>query len=469
MSQTLPSADLNSAASATRETQPDAPGVAALLRRALLALVAGLFLGGESRAAPVVFDPANYTALVSSGSSETIEPGTQITLQNWQHYKRFLPFGIQILYSGQYLWRVGSTPDFTITVGPTIDYTWPRRYLEDTEKYGDQTRLEKVDSGGYAITHYVAGLPFPIPTEPNLADKVVYNLRYGPNPAVLRWPWTAFVVDRFLNVRTTSEGNFEFYRLSHISTSGVPINPDYGKGYLNSQRSDVTAPEDIKYFVQLILQPDDPMALSEQYFYIPQLRRPYRYSTGGRCSYQGGVDNSTRDFSFDAANYKVTLLGDAKTLALEHSTGDPVVLYGLNGFHVKSYLPGWPNPTLGRWELRNVYVTDLAPLPTNLARKCYSHSVFYVDKDNWAPVLVEDYDADGKLWKETIFASMEIADKAQGGDYMIGHHSVTLNLKENHASVVTIASPPKLDDGVPAEYRNAADSALPSSIMSINK
>ncbi|HEY2108195.1 MAG TPA: hypothetical protein VGH29_20520, partial [Candidatus Binataceae bacterium] len=80
--------------------------------RVLLGVFLGLLLGGELHAAQVVFDPANYTALVSSGSSETIEPGTQITLGNWQHYKRYLPFGIQVLYSGQYLWHVGSTPDF---------------------------------------------------------------------------------------------------------------------------------------------------------------------------------------------------------------------------------------------------------------------------------------------------------------------------------------------------------------------
>jgi hypothetical protein len=454
----------------TDATQCPEFSAAVTLRRALFALlVVGLFFGGEARAAPVAFDPANYSALISSGSSENIEPGTQITLQNWQHYKRYLPFGIQVLYSGQYLWHVGSTPDFTITVGPTIDYTWPRRYLEDTEKYGDQTRLEKLASGGYTIAHYVAGLPFPVPTAPNLAEKVGYNLRYGPNPAVFQWPWTAMTIDRFLNVRTTSEGNFEFYRLSHLSTVGVPINPDYGKGYLNSQRSDVTAPEDIRYFVQLTIQPDDPTAMSEQYFYVPQLRRSLRNTTSGRCAYQYGVDNSIRDFSFDAANAKVTLLGEAEILALEHTTGDPAVVYGVNGIHVKSSLPGWPNPALGRWELRNVYVIDFAPLPDNPARKCFSHTVIYVDKDNWLGVLGEDYDADGKLWKEGFGATMEVADKAQGGDYMIGHHGVVLNLKENHVTVVTLAAPFKLDDDVPAEYRNAADSALPSSIMSINK
>jgi hypothetical protein len=85
-------------------------------------------LCGKPHAAPVLFDRANYASLAKSDSAATIEPGTQITLGNWQRYRRFLPFGIQILYGGRNFWHVGSSAEFTITVGPTIDYTWPRQY-----------------------------------------------------------------------------------------------------------------------------------------------------------------------------------------------------------------------------------------------------------------------------------------------------------------------------------------------------
>ena len=420
--------------------------------------------------APVLFDPANYASFANSDSAETIRPGTQITLQNWQRYKNYLPFGIQVLYSSQYRWHVDSSPEFTITVGPTVDYTWPRQYLEDTEKYGNQTRLIRLDSGGNTIENYIAGLPFPIPAEPHLADKVIYNARYGPNPTVLWWPWTAFMVDRFLNIRITSEGHAQFYRLSHLSTPSLPINPDYGKGYLKSQRSDITAPEDIKYAVDLILQPDDPTKLSERYIYVPQLRRSYRYSTAARCTYQNNSsDTTTREFSFDTANVKNTLLGEGKILALEHATADPAVLYSLGGIHVKSSVPGWTKPALGQWEVRNVYVIESVFLRDNPARKCLSHTVLYIDKDNWLPIGFEDYDADGNLWKDYIFTYMEVENRAQGGNFMILHHQTVLNLKETHASVVTVASVPKLDNDVPAEHRNAANSALPSSIMSVNR
>jgi hypothetical protein len=272
---------------------------------------------GAARADDVLFDPANYASLAKAPSSETIAPGTQITVRNWKQYRRFMPVGIQALYDRKEFLHVGDSPDFTITVGPAIDYKWPRQYLVDTEKYGDQTRLVSLDNGGYTLENYVAGLPFPLAAEPNLANKAVYNARYAPNPAVLWWPWTGFMVDRFLNQRITGEGSLNVYRLSHLSVPGLPVNPDYGRGYLNSLRADVTAPENLKYSVQLTLRRDDPSRFSEQYLYLPQLRRSYRYSTGGRCTYQNGSsDSTTRDFNFDPANGINTLLGEVKVLAL---------------------------------------------------------------------------------------------------------------------------------------------------------
>jgi hypothetical protein len=136
---------------------------------------------------------------------------------------------------------------------------------------------------------------------------------------------------------------------------------------------------------------------------------------------------------------------------------------------VKSYVPGWPKPVLGRWELRDVYVIDSVFVPDNPGRKCFSHTVLYIDKDNWQLVCLEDYDAEGKLWKENMYMYMEVPNPALKGNFMILHHQTVLNLKENHATVAIATSAPKLDDDVPGEYRNAPDAALPGSIMSINK
>ena len=52
--------------------------------------------------AQVNYDEAHYKELIDSSSSETIAPGTKITLENWQQYRRFMPIGMQALYEGQY-------------------------------------------------------------------------------------------------------------------------------------------------------------------------------------------------------------------------------------------------------------------------------------------------------------------------------------------------------------------------------
>jgi hypothetical protein len=83
--------------------------------------------------AQLTYDVANYKALVDADSAETIPPGTKITLQNWRQYKNFMPMWVQAAFSGAYKWHVGADPAYTVVVGPTRHYPWPRQYVEDTE------------------------------------------------------------------------------------------------------------------------------------------------------------------------------------------------------------------------------------------------------------------------------------------------------------------------------------------------
>src|SRR5713226_9859931 len=39
-------------------------------------------------------------------ASDTIAPGTVITMQNWQQYKQFMPDGMVWLFGGQYFWKM---------------------------------------------------------------------------------------------------------------------------------------------------------------------------------------------------------------------------------------------------------------------------------------------------------------------------------------------------------------------------
>jgi hypothetical protein len=105
------------------------------LRRTVIGVaIASFLMGGFAIAKEVRWDPSVYDSLAPASSQDLIKPGTKITLRNWQQYKRFLPYGIQVQYSGRYFWHVGSDPTFTITVGPTQTVKLPKQFRMDTEK-----------------------------------------------------------------------------------------------------------------------------------------------------------------------------------------------------------------------------------------------------------------------------------------------------------------------------------------------
>ncbi len=100
--------------------------------------------------AQLTYDAANYKALADAGSSDTIAPGTKITLQNWRQYKKFMQVWMQAAYEGKYKWHVGSGPEYTVEVGPTHHFPMYEKFLEDTEKYGGQAQLVPLSSGARA-------------------------------------------------------------------------------------------------------------------------------------------------------------------------------------------------------------------------------------------------------------------------------------------------------------------------------
>jgi hypothetical protein len=345
----------------------------------------------------IPFDPDSYTALAPAGSADTIAPGTNITLQNWQQYKRFMSFGLQVLYSGKYRWHVGSGPDYTLTVGPTRPISLTRQFVQDTEKYGHQTQLVKVDTGGYDV-----------------------------------------------------------------------------RGYLAAIRNTITSPEEVNYLTTLSLEPDDLSVPQEFWTFLPALRRPFRLSSAARCAPVLGSDFVNDDQNdglfFLPANFKATFLGEHKVLNLLHGSTDPAVRFNPDSIVIKGSLPGWPKPVLGTWELRDVYVLDITPLPV-MGRYCYGHKVIYVDKEGWFASPLEIYDADSKLWKYVFGSATSVVDqKGEGAGELIpaSNHFVFLDLQNSHATMA-VTGPYRLDKDAPAEIQDPAAAAFPGSLMNIMK
>ena len=172
--------------------------------------------------AEMMFDPQHYRDLVDTSSSQTIPPGTRITLQNWKQYKNFMPIWLQAAYSGDYHWHIGSGPEFTVVVAPASNFPLPRKFQEDTEKFHGQVSLEKLSDDGYTIKGYTAGVPFPNPTDPDKAVKLVYNAWLPWRPAVSRYYSYDKIVDRFGNVSPEDTDN-TFFEMAYVSDEGYQI------------------------------------------------------------------------------------------------------------------------------------------------------------------------------------------------------------------------------------------------------
>jgi hypothetical protein len=133
-----------------------------------LIVAAGLATGSAIAAGP------------AGAAANTIPPGTQITMQNWNQYKQFMADGMVALFQGTYFWKM--PPDVEIDVGPMIMHPLPKGYLNATEKYASQVKLVELPGGGLTISGYSAGIPFPNPNEPHKGWKILAKCGIATRP-----------------------------------------------------------------------------------------------------------------------------------------------------------------------------------------------------------------------------------------------------------------------------------------------
>ncbi len=234
-----------------------------------------LWFASGSAMAQIAFDPATYKQLAPASSSETIPVGTRIDPSNWTTYKKFLPLGVQALFSGKYMFRMGTDPGFAIEVGPTQHIPLPSKVVRDTEKHSGQVRLKDLPSGGKGTEGYVAGEPFPNPTDPDLAYKIIYDNWYRWYPFVQTFHSHTRLVDRFQNI-SYQMSQTTYWRLSHLSDDDYPTTMPYAAGFALNARFFLLAPEQTKYTTEIEMLHDDPTVVPELYVFLPSLRRSLR-------------------------------------------------------------------------------------------------------------------------------------------------------------------------------------------------
>ncbi len=424
----------------------------------------------SAAAAEMMFDPQHYRDLVDASSPKTIPPGTQITLQNWRQYKNFMPLWLQAAYTGDYHWHIGPGPEFTITVGPTSNLPLPKKFLENTEKYHNQVGLEKLSDGGFAIKGYTAGVPFPNPSEPNEAVKIMYNVWLPWRPAVSRYYTWDRIVDKYGNV-SPEDTDDTFFEMAYLSDEGYPTETPAGGDYFQAGHYFVAAPEQSKYTTELQLQPKDPTKLQELYAFLPSLRRSLRLSSAARCTPLLGTDYIADDGAWLPPNFAPTFLGEKKILNLlmDPKKAFDAKAYAGGGAVPGGSFPGWPVAGTNHWELRTDYVLDLLALP-KLGNYCYSHRIIYVDKQNEVGAMAgaENYDKTGKLYKILWTANYPITYAGVTSTYAYSTSmSMAMDFQNQHVTWNN-DTPVQIDNDVPADMRDPVN-ATPAGLARVMK
>ena len=403
--------------------------------------------------------------------------GTVITTQNWQQYKDYMPGWMQVLFSGQYGYKLA--PSQQILVGPTIPKPLPKAYLANTEKYSSQVSLQELPEGSTLIQNYTAGLPFPHPSEPDLGSKLLWNLWYRYQPRVeVQQVLRQLLIDKYSQIfRQVISINYQ--RLGHVSEPGLPIYTPEAPNEDLALYLAVEAPEQSKYTVSLIIYFLDPTRQQENWSFVPSLRRPLRLSSSARCAPVVGGDGVTDDsktgFNMRVSDVTAHVVAHKMTLMMNHVEPKypaPINFFDNNTFRQWGFGQGvvWPAAP-SKWELVNTYIVDVKRVPSQLTGYCYSNRRIYLDATDYLISGEDLYDMSGNLWKLFFFYWREHPN-GYGDLYETGSAnriSLTLDLENTHQTISEGMSENFVNTQAPQEYWDVSRYGTPTGLLEILK
>ena len=344
----------------------------------------------------------------SGGSAATAQPapappdpssipvGTVITAQNWQQYKEFMPDGMARLFVGEFALKIPD--DVQMEIGPTAIHPLPKGYIEATDKYASQVKLVELPDGGLNLQGYQAGQPFPHPADPHKGWKILANLWYRYLPYLAVDTRDAGCAIDSSGAVSCKHVTIVRRQMAYITEPGVPPTTPGAGGKFFSQWLMVTDPEQSRYTATLTISYEDLTRPEDAYLFLPSLRRYQPISTLARCSPNQGTDSTLEEYraGFDSnmTQLAVDFLGEKKIIALLPTTMPAAP------FPADFDMPlGWPKPSWGKWQVRDVDVISASKLPSLAQGYCYGKRVMYVDRVSSAPLWEDLYDAKIKLWR----------------------------------------------------------------------
>lgn len=402
-------------------------------------------------------------------------PGTVVKMSNWQQYKDCFSDGVQYFFEGAGFWKMPQ--DVEIHVGKPHVWELPKPYVEATEKYGGQARLTQLPDGRYRLDNYIAGLPFPHPSGPEMGTEIAANVTYrmqGYLTAVgidLNNAGAFYTKDRFGS--WSAEIVDAVYRqLDYNWQPGIPRTDPMSAGAWYTEWLMVERPEQSRYTAALTLFWQDNLKDEDDYAFVPALRRSLRLASSARCSpllgsdmvkddqrvgWNGGVGKFVGKFVREA-NLLTLQDVDAKTAAKFPEEYDGML--------------GWPKPEWGDWETRAAYVIDVQRIPSLNPGYCYGNRRMYVDKEYYSTMAEDIDDSNRKLWKVVWTAGTP--NKYENYGDQPGFGGIIENywdVQNDHASYVLTfnktGTPILVDSQVPAEYNNVAKYSTPGGLQQV--
>lgn len=403
-----------------------------------------------------------------SSAQDTIAPGTQITMQNWQNYQQFMPDGMVSLFQGRYYWKM--PPDVEMDVGPTVIRALPKDYLEATEKYSAQVKIVDLGGGGLTLQNYQGGRPFPDAQEPHKGWKILANVwfRYLPHLLVDTYG-TGCYQDSYGSINCSAD-EIVYRQLSFNTDPGVPTNVPGAEGKFYTEWVMTVEPEHEKYNASLTISYADLSKPENVYIFIPSLRRYQPVSAAARCAPSSGSDATADDyrFGFDSnlTQMQVEYIAQKKILALVDAdipkTNFP------EGYDMPL---GWPKPSWGKWQMRDVDVISVSKIPSQAAGYCYGKRVMYVDRSFSAPLWEDLYDGQMRPWKFLGLFLRTLDLPAIGPVNATGSQvEAYWDIQNNHSTFFSdpaVSHPFYVNEQAPKDYSDLAKYATPGGLDEI--
>jgi len=407
-------------------------------------------------------------------AQSTIPPGTVITKQNWRQYKDFFSEGVQTFWEGNGFWKMPD--DVEIHVVRTRVYPLPKPFVEANEKYGGQTRLLTQADGRWRLENYVAGFPFPNPSGPNKALEIAADVTYRVQGYVYAgFPNSGssapfYTKDRFGNWSAETV-DYLYRQLAYNWSPAVPRVDPLAAGAWYTEWLMAETPEQSRYTADLTIFFQDNLRDEANYVFIPALRRTLQLSTTARCAPLLGSDMTHDDqrvgWNGGVGHFDADFVREQKLLSLVQMT--PAV-----GNFPADYDGelGWPKPSWGPWELRDVWVINVHRIPSLAAGYCYGKRIMYIDKSTYQTLAEDLYDSNNKLWKVVWMGLMpgkfdNYGTQSFGG----GIIEVYWDVQNDHVSYVTSVTPDgrswSVDSEVAPEYNNVAEYSTPGGLMQV--